>query len=167
MARVRGAQAETSSAVLGAARASSGAATSINSTVLDHVDREQRGVCSGRHPRHQGEGQRGHPAEERDRPPTRDGVRGVDRVDPPDRPQPPADGDRDAQRWQRLERPAQQERPRGRGLEGYRAVGGAAGPAMTPPASETDRDRLIPTTRHPAIGGMVARTARAVADVHR
>ncbi len=109
--------------------------------VLDHVDREQRGVVAG-DPRHQGERQRGHPAEERDRPPTRDGVRGVDGVDPPDRPQPPADGDRDAQRRQRLERPAEQERPGRRGLEGHRAVGRRrTGQDAATRQREADRDR--------------------------
>ena len=113
-------------------------------------------------PGQQGERQREHPAEERDGPPTRNGVARMDRVDPSDGPQPPADGDRDAQRRQRLERPAEQERTGRRGLGGtgpWAATGPARAPAPTIAMPIETAHRI---TRQPAIGGMVARTGRAV-----
>ena len=128
--------------------------------VLDHVDREQRGVVAA-DPGQEGEGQGQDAGEERDRPAARDRVRRVDRVDPPDRPQPPDGHGDQAEGRQRLERPAQQQRGgrwavrpgRGRG----RAPAWPA-PSKPPTAPSPASDRWI--QRRPGIGRMVARTAR-------
>ena len=85
------------------------------------LDREERGVIET-DPGQQGECERRHPAQECHGPPARNRVPGMDCVDPADRPQPPADGDRDPQRQQRLEGPVKEERRGRRGFHGNRSV---------------------------------------------
>ena len=108
--------------------------------VLDHVDREQRRVVAldaGQ----QRERDRGHAEPERHGPPSGHGIARVRRVHPAHRPAPPHDGDEDAERRQRWERPAEEERGQGRGLGRRRTVcrhgtgeGGEAGGATRAPA---------------------------------
>ena len=84
------------------------------------------------------------PSAERDRPPARHRVRRVRRVDPTDRPPPQADGPWDAERRQRLERPAEEER------------GGVGGSAGTGPWAADGRR---PASRHAATAAAPAADA--------
>ena len=132
--------------------------------VLDHVDREQRGVVPV-DARQQREGEREHPGQERDRPPARDGVG----RDGPHRPAGPPTATSRRPRPCRASgaartssraaaRPRSAARPgRGRGPAPARPPRAAPRAA---PASATISRRVRWIERCPGIGGIVARTHR-------
>ena len=126
------------SSVIGAARAMSGAATSDQQDVLDHVDREQRRVVA-LDPGQQRERDRGQPAEERDGPARAARGRRVGGVRPAGPPHDPArpPSRRAAAVEQRLERPAEER--------GWRRSAARPGPGRgratgAGPAAPADRD---------------------------
>ena len=120
--RVAG-DATRSISVTGADSAMSGAATSVSRTCWT-MWIENRVVSYWSIPDSRAKAMASMPPAKATRSAAWHGVRRVQRIDPPDRPGPPREGDQDGQGRQRLERPAEEEVREGRRLGRGRAMGG-------------------------------------------